>query len=180
MSLESLLEKNRKRTLNKWFDLIVRSYPKDTQSFLKSQSDPFANPVGGAILEGTNALYDHLVAGTEECEAVGTFLDRIIRVRAVQEFSPAEAIGFVFLLKQSIREELGREIKQSGHFEELLTFESRIDNLALLSFNIYMECREKLFQLRADELRRGTARIVERACRIWDAQGQPSNNPEKE
>lgn len=52
---------------------------------------------------------------------------------------------------------------------ELLKLESRIDSLALTSFDIYMKCREKLFEMRAMEIRNRTSRILERACMKYGA-----------
>jgi hypothetical protein len=46
--------------------------------------------------------------------------------------------------------------------------EGKIDEMALISFNIYMECREKLYQLRVDEIKNRTARLLQRADFIWE------------
>jgi len=35
--------------------MVVDTYPADTSRFLKSQKDPFANPVGGATIQGLDA-----------------------------------------------------------------------------------------------------------------------------
>jgi hypothetical protein len=78
-------------------------------------------------------------------------LDQIIRIRAIQNFSPSQAVAFVFFLKTVIREALEEDIKQSGIKEELLVIETRIDQLALLAFDQYMVCREKLYDLKANE-----------------------------
>jgi hypothetical protein len=77
----------------------------------------------------------------------------MIRIRAVQDFLPSKAIGFVFLLKRVIQEELGREVRERGLGEELLDFERQIDDLALLAFDVYMQCREKIFEVRIREVK---------------------------
>jgi hypothetical protein len=38
--------------------------------------------------------------------------------------------------------------------EELSALETRIDRLALLAFDCYMKCREKIYEIRLGELRR--------------------------
>ena len=36
---------------------------------------------------------------------------------------------------------------------ELQSFEAQIDNLTFLSFDIYMKCRERIFELRVNEIK---------------------------
>ena len=79
-------------------------------------------------------------------------LDNILRIKAVQELSPGQAVSFIFLLKQAITEELGREIEKS-RLGQWFEFEARIDKLASMAFDIYMQCREKIHQLRIKEIK---------------------------
>ena len=58
------------------------------------------------------------------------------------------------LLKKAIREKLKEELQEARVVEELLEFESRIDEMALLAFDVYMQCREKIYQIRTREQRR--------------------------
>jgi hypothetical protein len=150
--LEQLLAKKKRAILEKWFHRIVETYPPDTSQFLKREKDPFANPVGSTILQGIDAVYEELLHGGSP-EKFSSFLDRMIRIRAVQDFLPSTAIGFVFFLKRVIQEELGREVREKGLGEELLDFERQIDDLALLAFDVYMQCREKIFEVRIREVK---------------------------
>jgi hypothetical protein len=162
MRLENILEQKKPSILKKWFDLILQTYPADTSKFLKTQKDPFNNPVGGTFSRGLEALFDVLLKGMDE-ETVASFLDPIIRIRAVQGFSPSQAVSFIFSLKQVLRETVHDEIKDGPSLKEQLQFESKIDELGLLAFNIYVECREKIYQLKANELRKRTFSAFERA-----------------
>ena len=162
MRLENILEQKKTSILKKWFDLIIQTYPADTSKFLKTQKDPFANPVGGTFSRGLNTLFDVLLKGLDE-ETVKSFLGPLIRIRAVQGFSPAQAVAFIFALKQVIRATLHKEIKAGLYLKEQLQFESKIDELGLFAFNIYVECREKIYQIKASELRNGTFSAFERA-----------------
>ena len=162
MEIKNLLTDKRSDIMRGWFDLILETYHRETALFLKDQKDRFANPVGQTILSGIESLFDEIVNGPDP-EKVSTYLDNIIRVRAVQDFSPSGAIGFLFLLKNVIREELGTDIRRHDLFEELLIIESRIDALAGISFDIFMKCREKLYDLKANEVRNWTCRLLKRA-----------------
>ena len=171
VKLQDILKKKRNQILKDWFELAVNQYPTDAKKFLVSVENRFANPIRASLLDGMNGLYDRLVAGeTFETQDSCAFLDAVIRVRAVQDLTAAQAIGFIFFLKDAVRAALAGEIGRAGMLEELLTFESKIDNVALLAFNMFMQCREKIYELKATELRNRTSRILERACRIWDAQ----------
>lgn len=162
MRLEFFLEQKKTIILKQWFDRIVQTYPADTSSFLKSQKDPFANPVGGTFKPGMEAILDILLSGWDQ-EAVNSFLDPLIRIRAVQGFTPSQAVSFIFILKNIVREILKKPIKDGLDVNEILRFESKIDELGLLAFNIYMACREKIYQLQADEVKNKTFSAFERA-----------------
>jgi hypothetical protein len=118
--------------------------------------------------QGIETLYDELIHGMNS-NKLSAALDAIIRIRSVQDFSPSQAIAFVPLLKRVIREELGGEIKDNQILEELLPVELRIDQLALLAFDIYMKCREKIFEIRVNEVkaqREMALQLLERTNRM--------------
>jgi len=173
MKLNDLLHEKRSAILKKWFDIIVETYPAETALFLKNKKNKFANPVGSIICEGIENIFDEILKGIDS-ERVSPFLDNIIRVRAVQDFLPSQATSFVFLLKDVIRQELSREIRHNGITEELLEFESRIDSLAKLSFDIYMSCREKIYEFKAMDLNNQTYSLLKRAKLIIDLEEQES------
>lgn len=171
VKLQDILITKRRAIIQDWFERAAHQYPTDARKFLVTEENRFANPIRASLLDGMNGLYDRLVAGeTFETQDSCEFLDTVIRVRAVQDLTAAQAIGFIFFLKDAARAALAGEIRREGMLEELLTFESKIDNVALLAFNMFMQCREKIYDLKATELRNRTSRILERACRIWDAQ----------
>ncbi len=169
MKLENLLSQKRSVILKKWLYLILETYPADTSRFLKNEKNRFANPVGYTISKEIDAIYEELLHGMDS-DKIFPLLDNIIRIRAIQSFSPSQAIVFTFLLKKAVREELESEIKENRIFEELLEFESRIDKLALLSFDVYMKCREKLYEIRANEVRNRSFKLLERANLIYGDQ----------
>lgn len=162
MKLHDLLTRKRSQILNRWLDLVLDNYPADTKRFLKKRKDQFANPVGSTISKEIENLYRELLQGLDP-ERVSPILDRIIRIRAVQDCSPSRATAFIFLLKKVIREELETELQKSEHSDELSMFESSIDELALLAFDIYMTCREKLYEIRANEMKNQVYRLLQRA-----------------
>lgn len=132
-----------KRVVGRWVALTLESYPAAMRAQLGAEADPFRNPAGGTIRESLRTLFGE-IAGEMRESVVLPALDRFVRLRAVQDFTPADAVRFVFALRTAVRENCGTVAD---------SMESRIDELALLAFNQYMACREQIFALRAKEMR---------------------------
>ena len=165
--------------MERWFQAILSGYPTDAARFLQKETDRFANPVGHAISKGTEILFDELLQGCESAKTSSALAD-IIRIRAVQDFSPSRAVGFLLLLKKAIREELSDEIVTNRLWDEVLAFEGRIEELTFSAFDIYMECREKLYELKATEVKKRTYRLLQRANLLegdLDGEGTPDDAP---
>jgi hypothetical protein len=135
----------------RWFRLIVDTYPPDSTGFLRQEKDSLLNPVGRIILQEIEVIFDELVHKMR-VERLKIALDRIIRIRSVQEFQPSQAVSFIYLLKRVIIDEFSGNLAEPGVIKEMLDFEARIDKLAMHAFDIYMSCREKMYEIRANEL----------------------------
>lgn len=149
------LERKRSAILKEWIARTLQSYADQTSRFLLDEKDPFRNPVGHALKEGLPVLFDELVGGMDAAR-ITPALDSIVRIRAVQDFTASQAVAFVFLLKRIVHEELAGE--------NLAALEERIDELALLAFDLFMKCREKIYEIKANEARRRVF-VMERAQR---------------
>ncbi len=166
-SLKGLLKEKKATILSRWFGAIMESYPIDITGFFQKQEDMFANPVGHAFKLGLESIFEALIEEKDLSEGL-PLLDDIIKVRAVQDFTPAKALSFIFILKKMVREELEKEIRQDQISDELLSFESKIDDLALFAFNIYVKCREQINQLKVDELKRMTFTLLKKANLMYE------------
>ncbi len=157
--------------MKRWLDVTVDFYPAETSLFLKKKNDQFANPVGHTLVEGTEAIFDALLSGAD-AEKSASFLDSIVRIRAVQEGSPSRALVFIFLLKGVIRDIIGQAVQELSVAEELVEFESRVDALALRAFDNFMECREKIYDLKANETKNMTYRLLQKAQMLCEVPGE--------
>jgi len=163
--LKELLTEKRDSIIAGWREAMAGAYPADAAKFLLRKQNRFANPVGYAINQESAAIFDALALMEEGgSEVLTASLDNIIRIRAVQELSAAEAISFVYLLKDVIRRELATELCDNGLARELLVFESRIDQVALLAFNVYMNCREQVFRIRTGEIKKWSSQMSARSA----------------
>lgn len=146
----------------KWADLVLGTYPAETQAVWRKNRDQFTNPVGHNILKSTSELIPLLLTWND-AEAVARSLDTIVKIRAVQDLSPGQALSFVFLLKKLLRQEFTAELSAKGELEELLRFETRVDNLAVMAFDLYVASRDQIARMRVEEVKRAHTNIVRRA-----------------
>jgi hypothetical protein len=172
--LTEILSANRGRILEKWLQAVIATYPADTARFLFKEKDRFANPVGRALMDGVGGIFDCLLQN--RLHEATEFLDKIIRIRAIQDFSPSQAVVFVFFLKKVVRQELESESFDHELADALSIWEERLDQMALQAFDVYMSCREKLYELRFNEMRRQTSRLVDRINRIYEGPNEPPEN----
>jgi len=146
---DEALTAKRERILERWLRTVLETYPADTARFLDGVADPFGNPVGHTLRTGLASLYDALAGGRSAAELAAA-ADGIVRIRAVQEFAPSAAVGFVHALRAILREELaGAGLAES----ERAALEDGVDRMALAAFDVYVRCREKLFEIRVREIR---------------------------
>jgi RsbRD-like negative regulator of sigma factor len=128
--------------LEEWIARTIQSYPSAAVPFLSGEEDPFRNPVGQTVRRSLTTLLEQL-QGDMDVGRVAPALDAIVRIRAVQNLTASEAVGFVFLLKP-ILSELAPDLDRAA-------FGSRLDRLALMAFDKYMQCREQLAEIRVSE-----------------------------
>ncbi len=152
MALGNILSQNQNAILKRWFDLILETYPEDTAALMRKDKNQFTNPVGSTISREIEILFKGLVQGTNP-EGFLDSLNSIIKLRSVQDFSPSEAVGFIFLLKRAMEETMKNEICKESIMDEWLRFQGRIDDLALHAFDVYTGCREKICEIRINQAR---------------------------
>lgn len=147
MPIKDLLSQKRKKIINRSFDLTISTYPEETQSFFKDRNRQFTNPVGFTTYQAIEQIIEKIISD-EPIENFKTPLEELLRLRAIQDFTPSQAIGFIFFIKKAIQEELEKEANSA----ELIDLLSRIDSLSLIAFDIYMVQREKIYNIKANEL----------------------------
>ena len=156
MQLRDFLQTRRTAIVDRWTDLTLRVYPSDAARLMTREKDRFQNPVGHVTRKSLEELYDGLVAGRPAEEMTGP-LDGIVRIRAVQDLFPSQALGFLFLLKPAVRDELGE-----GTTMDLTALDFAIDRLTLEAFDLFMRCREQIHELRRNEIRQQTSALIDR------------------
>lgn len=175
MTFRELLVHNKNSICARWMDVVIQTYPPETGKFLRSAKDEFANPVGSTLRQGLEALFGQLVQGKTPDQKAAEFLERIIQVRAIQDFTPAQALGFVFEIKPIIREAVGDEIDKHSLHTDMARLEAAVDMMMLMAVETYVSCREKVYKARSEEMRALFAQAIKRSdlfCEIPE-QEQP-------
>ena len=161
MNLIDLVRARKAEVADCWSDLTLRTYPATSAALFINEKDPFRNPVGGTVRRCTTILLDGLLGDVGE-PAVAEALDGIIRLRAVQDFTPGRAVGFVFLLRQAVDEALGGDAHECT-VEQHADLSARIETLAMSAVDVFTGCRQRLFELRANEAKAWVHSLLKRA-----------------
>lgn len=161
MKTEDILSQKKAEIISRWIDLLLNSY--DSSSFFKTTKDCISNPVGHTLSKGLQELFAIIVDGGDIQRVAGP-LEEIIKIRAVQDFTPSQSVSFIFILKKLLRDELSGKVANGAPLAEMAEIDARIDETALMAFNIYMACRERLFQIRMQELKNGNYMLTDGKC----------------
>jgi hypothetical protein len=172
-TLRDFLKRRRSDILTDWIDRTFATYPRESVSLLRAKTNRFSNPIGETIRSGLARLYDAFVADSHRDDPA-TLVGDMVRLRAVQDFTPARAVAFLTFLKASVRESLHSEPDKTVGVEDLGGLEEAVDTILLCAMDVYVECREQLYRIRAGEARARSSKLIERANRIIEqhAEGQ--------
>jgi hypothetical protein len=144
----------RRAIAKQWLELTLCAYPSQSMNFLLHETDCFRNPVGQTHKDAIPMLVDEIF-GHMDSAKVRQALEDIVRIRAVQNFSAKEAVGFIFLLKEILQKELSADRPIPSDIDR------RIDEIALVAFDLYSRCREQISAIQVREARNRVA-LLER------------------
>jgi len=135
----------RQQIVEQWIERLAESRPDQAAPLRTLEPDPFRNPAGYTTRKSLTELWKQLQSDMAP-DAIDAALDAVIRLRAVQDMSPGEAVEFVAHLRPILRQ-------YPETFDPVL-FESRIDQLVLATAKKYWQCREQIATVRLRERKR--------------------------
>lgn len=162
MSLRELLVRHQDAVAKRWLDKTLATYHRDTAAFFAKGKDPFANPVGTTLKKGIDDLLGAMLDDANGPKEICSALEPMVKIRSVQEFTPARAVAFVFSLKRAVREELGEELGEPSLAAELTSFDDEVDQVALFAFDIYTKCRDRIAEVRINDVKRRVSGLMRR------------------
>ena len=160
------------KIVNRWVDYTLSTYI--SSGFFKKEKDKFANPVGGNLREGLKKLFLLLSKGADPHEFTAP-LEQIISIRAVQEFTPGQAIAPLNAVKHIVREAFAADKERKHLLDELYDFEFSVDLAVIAAFDIYMQYRERMYQVRIAEIRSGSHILTDSKCPSSKSDGDNKN-----
>ena len=162
MELVDWLSKKKQDITREWIRIAMQAYPPESLSILNRNKDQFANPLPHIISKNIELLFDELLTGID-AKRTSPILAEIVKIKAVQDFTPSQALQFVFDLKKILHDLKKEKVEgEAMPYDQIRTMELEIDNLANLAFDIYVSCREKLFEIRVNEIKNQTHMLVRR------------------
>ncbi|HDS01268.1 MAG TPA: hypothetical protein ENO07_04540, partial [candidate division Zixibacteria bacterium] len=123
----------------------------------------------------TETILNGLIENVKAVEMMES-MDNFVRVRSVQDFTPSQAVNFMYLLKDILKEACAEKLEEPGIIRELIDFEIKIDRLTFLAFDVYVNCREQINRIRLKEVRDRSAVLFEKSQRKSD-EAENNNNP---
>ena len=161
MDLAEGFRNHREKIVNKWVEYTLSTYA--SSGFFIKERDTFANPVGGNIRQALGDLFLLLSKGADSKEFAPP-LEQIMSIRSVQEFSPSEAVSPLNAVKHITREVFAADKERKHLGAELYDFEFAVDLAMLAAFDIYMHYRERLYQVRINEIKSGSHILTDSRC----------------
>jgi hypothetical protein len=158
MSLINFLKEKKPGLLDQWKALSLLPF-QEGSVFFKS-TNQFSNPVAWTTEKELNIIYDS-ITGLVDAKSTDKALDGIVRIRAVQDATPSESTKFLYnfkkLLKDQFKDLNNLKLKngESISLQEFIELESVIDDLIYRAFDLYMKCREQLFNIKLDQISKG-------------------------
>ncbi len=124
MDLAEGFRNHREKIVNKWVEYTLTTY--NSSGFFTKEKDKFANPVGGNVREALGKMFLLLEKGAESKEHQ-PYLEQLISIRAVQEFTPAQAVAPLNAVKHITREVFLADKERAHLVAELYDFEFAVD-----------------------------------------------------
>lgn len=166
MDALEILRNHKKEMASKWTEAVFATYPIETTGFLRTRNDPFTNPVAHMTRQAADAIIDALNGEEVDQDEVKRAVERFIKLRAVQKFSPGQSMAVFYLMKPILRETVLPDMLANGRLQEYLEMESRLDTIALLAFDLYTASRETICEARIKEIRNQHSQLAKWAQRL--------------
>lgn len=150
----AVLKKHEENLRDAWFDCMLNAYEESTRRYFGRVNKEFANPVGANLYQSLAAILHELMKEEPSAEIIYAEMQVVLRIKAVQEVLPSQAVSFIPAFKQIINRECAIEIKNGIlDFQALIQFYEFLDTIALYAFDIYVESRELIYEMRIAQIK---------------------------
>lgn len=166
MDIIKFLNDKRNDIIEKWQNAIIDTYPQPAGKFLHGNKNQFANPIGFTVNKELPNIFQQLITDMN-ADVLKKSISDIIRIRAVQQFTPNEATSFILLLKTIIKNEIFQFINDKEMIESYFKLEGNIDKMMAIAYESYLDMRMIMADIKLDEVKRRNQKMMERLSKKY-------------
>jgi hypothetical protein len=155
MNLVERMQEQRVAILRRWLQEVLECFPQPARAFIAGGEDRFSNPLGFTLSAGVEEIFS-FVAGEKPLGEIAPALERLVKMRAIQQTRASEPLGFLFGLKRIVRDVCEVDTRADLGLEQWLALEERIDAVVRASLATYVRARETILELQVNEIRNQT------------------------
>lgn len=148
------------KILLQWVGDFLKHHTLDSIGTSRTIDDEFLNPSGTLVQNVTKKLFHAFLGEDTQLEDIKKSLTDIIRLQAVQDLSPAQALLPFISLKQHIFLLVEKELNNQAAFLEYKEIIDRIDTVLLMAFDLFAQKKEELYRVRVKELKSAQSQIL--------------------
>lgn len=154
-SIRYYFQNRKKETLDEWFKTMVVLFNNGTD-FFNNEDDHFLNPVRSIIVPTIKFIFSYLFEEIDINEFTES-LEKFAKLLALKGPKAREALGPLLLFKEKVIKDI--VLLDSTHIE-LFEITGRFDNLILIIFDLFVQSREKIYEIRVNEVKRLTYSLL--------------------
>jgi rsbT co-antagonist protein RsbR len=162
--LSTILQKKKQQILEAWINgQLANEILRDdliSNDESRSQSEELLDAFLNRLTTQKNGI-----APDNDFDPVLELMETLTLNRAKKGYSPRETSIFLFSLKEALLKTLSEEIKEPKVlYEESLKVSNQIDNLIIVTFEIFIKGREEVILRQTDEITEISTPVI----RVWD------------
>ncbi len=153
-------KKSEEKILILWLNEFLKHHGIDSVAVSRTVDDKFLNPAGHIIKATTNSLFKAIMGEDIEQEKIIRDMQELMRLQAIQQLSPAQALFPFIAIKEHIYTTVKALLSTSEAFEQYKEMTGRVDTLMLMAFDIYTQDKEDVFRIRIKEVKNAQSQIL--------------------
>lgn len=153
---------NKSNILDEWYKCMVSSlYNNDETNYIMNEKDSFINPSGSILKDALTDIFGYLFEEEEkELDKINVSLEKFTKLLALKGNDAEKVLGPLFLLKSKIVANIESFYLSDKGYNEISKILSCFDRVILKIFDFYLKAREKVYEIRVNEVKRLTFSLL--------------------
>ena len=151
---------NKRNILDEWYKCMVSSlYNNDETNYIMNEKDSFINPSAFILKNVLADIFGYLFEKTE-LDKINGSLEKFTKLLALKGTDTEKILGPLFLLKSKIVANVESLYLSDKGYSEITKILSCFDRVILKIFDFYLKAREKIYEIRVNEVKRLTFSLL--------------------